>query len=62
MSIYKPRVVKHPVKVTRGDSKKIVYRTIRNIQQLKNNQAVGTTRINKQCLMVRQVGIYWVVV
>ncbi|MBD2452413.1 hypothetical protein H6G76_36025 [Nostoc sp. FACHB-152] len=62
MSKYKPRLVKHPVKVTRGDSKKIVYRAIRNIQQIKNKQAVGTTRINRQCLMVRQEGIYWVVV
>jgi hypothetical protein len=60
MSIYKPRVVKHPVKVTRGDSKKIVYRAIRNIQQLKNSQTLGTTRINRQCLMVRLDGIYWV--
>ncbi len=48
MSKYKPRVVKHPVKVTRGDSKKIVYRVIRNIQQIKNSQTLGTTRINKQ--------------
>ncbi|MBD2683492.1 MULTISPECIES: hypothetical protein [Nostoc] len=62
MSIHKPPVVKYPVKVQRGNSQKIVYRTIRNIQQLKNHQAVGTTRINKQCLMVRQQGIYWVVV
>ncbi len=61
MSIHKPPLVKHPVKVQRGSSQKIVYRTIRNIQQLKNTQILGTATINKQSRMVRKQGIYWVV-
>ncbi len=62
MSKYKPRVVKHPVKVQRGNSSQIVYCAVRDIQHLKNSQTVGTTRINKQSQMVRKEGIYWVVI
>ncbi|RCJ40071.1 hypothetical protein A6770_38405 [Nostoc minutum NIES-26] len=62
MSIHKPPTIKYPVKVQRGNSKKIVYRAIKDIQQLKNNQAVGTARINKQTYMVKKEGIGWVVV
>ncbi|MBD2303894.1 MULTISPECIES: hypothetical protein [Nostocales] len=62
MSIHKPPVVKHPVSFQKGSSKKIVYRVIRNIQQIKNNQPVGTARINKQTYMVKKSGIGWVVV
>ncbi|RCJ32517.1 hypothetical protein A6770_18760 [Nostoc minutum NIES-26] len=62
MSIHKPPTIKYPVKVQKGNSKKIVYRTIRDIQQLKNNQAVGIARIKNKSQMVRKQGIYWVVV
>lgn len=62
MSKYKPRVVKHPVKVTRGSSSQIVYRVVRDIQYIKNKQPIVRARINRQEKMVRQSGIYWVVV
>jgi len=62
MSKYKPRVVKHPVKVKRGSSSQIVYRAVRDIQYIKNKQPIGRARINKQSQMVRQEGIYWIVV
>jgi hypothetical protein len=59
---YKPPVVKYPIKWQRGNSHKIVYRTIKNIQHLKNSQQLGTATINNQSRMVRKEGIYWVVV
>jgi hypothetical protein len=62
MSKHKPPIIKHPIKLQRGSSHKIVYRTIKNIQHLKNNNLLGTATINNQSQMVRKVGIYWVVV
>ncbi|WP_414756687.1 hypothetical protein [Anabaena sp. CCY 9910] len=62
MSKYKPRTVKHPVRLQKSDSHKIVYRTIREIQQLKNSSQIGTATINKQSVMVRKQGMYWAVV
>ncbi|MEA5567805.1 hypothetical protein [Anabaena sp. UHCC 0399] len=61
MSKPKPPVVKYPIKWQRGTSHKIVYRTIKNIQQLKNSQQLGTATINNQSRMVRKEGIYWIV-
>ncbi|MBD2738782.1 hypothetical protein H6H03_33770 [Nostoc paludosum FACHB-159] len=62
MSIHKPPVVKYPIKVQRGNSSQIVYRAIRDIQYIKNNQEVGRIRVNKQTQMVRKQGTYWVVI
>jgi len=62
MSIHKPPLVKHPVKVQRGNSNQIVYRTIRDVQYIKNSQPVGRARVNGQSRMVRKERTYWVVV
>ncbi|BCL40054.1 hypothetical protein [Nostoc sp. MS1] len=61
MSKYKPRTIKHPVRLQKNNAQKIVYRTIRDIQQLKNSQQLGTVTINKQLVMVRKESTYWVV-
>ncbi len=62
MSKHKPPVIKHPIKLQRGSSQKIVYRTIKNIQHLKNSHLLGTATINNQSQMVRKEATYWVVV
>ncbi|BAT56579.1 ribosomal protein S7-like protein (plasmid) [Nostoc sp. NIES-3756] len=62
MSKYKPRTIKHPVRLQKNNAQKIVYRTIRDIQQLKNSQQLGTVTINKQSVMVRKQGMYWAVI
>ncbi|WP_341532136.1 hypothetical protein WKK05_39925 (plasmid) [Nostoc sp. UHCC 0302] len=62
MSIYKPPVVKRPIKLQNNGSTKIVYRTIKNIHRLKDSQELGTATINRTSYMVRKSGTYWVVV
>lgn len=62
MSKFKPRTIKHPVRIQKSDSHKIIYRAIREIQQLKNSSQIGTATINRQCVMVRKQGMYWAVV
>ncbi len=62
MSKYKPRTIKHPVRLQKNSSGKIIYRTIRDIQQLKDTSQIGTATINKQSVMVRKQGMYWVVI
>ncbi|BAY73244.1 ribosomal protein S7-like (plasmid) [Trichormus variabilis NIES-23] len=62
MSKYKPRTIKHPVRLQKNGSQKIVYRTVKDIQQLKNSQQIGITTINKQSVMVRKQSTSWVVV
>lgn len=55
----KPPIIKYPIKLR---SKKVIYRSVRNIQQLKNSFQIGTAIINKQACMVRKQGIYWAVI
>ncbi|MBD2255133.1 hypothetical protein [Nostoc parmelioides] len=62
MSKYKPRTIKHPVRLQKNNAQKIIYRTIRDIQQLKNSSQIGTVTINKQSVMVRKESTCWVVV
>ena len=62
MSIYKPPVVKRPIKLQKNGSAKIVYRAIRNVQRLKDSHELGTATINRTSYMVRKSGTYWVVV
>jgi hypothetical protein len=62
MSIAKPPTIKRPIKLQNNGSTKIVYRTIRNIQQLKNSSVLGTATIKGKSCMVRNQGVYWVVV
>lgn len=62
MSKYKPRTIKHPVRLQKNGSQKIVYRTVKDIQQLKDSFQVGTATISKQSVMVRKQGMYWAVV
>ncbi|WP_193200487.1 hypothetical protein [Nostoc sp. MG11] len=62
MSIAKPPIIKRPIKLQNNGSTKIVYRTIRNIQRLQNSSELGTAKIKGQSYMVRNQGIYWVVV
>jgi hypothetical protein len=62
MSKYKPRTIKHPVRLQKNNPQKIIYRTIRDIQQLKDSSQIGTATINKQSIMVRKQGMYWTVV
>lgn len=62
MSKHKPPIIKHPIKLQRGISPKIVYRTVKNVQRLKNSQTLGTATINNQSQMVRKEATYWVVV
>jgi hypothetical protein len=62
MSKYKPRIIKHPVRLQKNGSGKIVYRTVKDIQQLKSSSQIGTVTLNKQSFMVRKQGMYWAVV
>ncbi|MBD6621130.1 hypothetical protein FNW02_36835 [Komarekiella sp. 'clone 1'] len=62
MSIHKPPIIKRPIKVRNNGSQKIVYRVIKDIQHLKNNPQVGTATIKGKSYMVRNQGVYWVVV
>jgi hypothetical protein len=62
MSKYKPRTIKHPVRLQKNNPQKIIYRTVRDIQQLKNSSQIGTVTINKQSVMVRKESTCWVVV
>ncbi|BAB78125.1 hypothetical protein ACN23B_27135 (plasmid) [Anabaena sp. FACHB-709] len=62
MSKYKPRIIKHPIRLQKNNAQKIIYRTVRDIQQLKDSSPIGTATINKQSVMVRKQGMYWAVV
>ncbi|MBE9039048.1 hypothetical protein [aff. Roholtiella sp. LEGE 12411] len=62
MSIHKPPIIKRPIKIQNNGSAKIVYRVIRNIQRLKNSSELGTATIKGKSCMVRNQGVYWVVV
>ncbi|ABA24983.1 ribosomal protein S7-like protein (plasmid) [Trichormus variabilis ATCC 29413] len=62
MSKYKPRTIKHPIRLQKNNAQKIIYRTVRDIQQLKDSSPIGTATINKQSVMVRKQGMYWAVV
>ncbi|MBG1268976.1 hypothetical protein [Nostoc sp. WHI] len=62
MTIYKPPVVRRPIKLQNNASTKIVYRIVKNIQHLKNTQELGTSTIKRRCCMVRKQGVYWVIV
>lgn len=62
MSKYKPRTVKHSVRLQKNGSQKIVYRTVKDIQQLKDSSKIGTATINKQSVIFRKQGMYWAVI
>ncbi|WP_193200270.1 hypothetical protein [Nostoc sp. MG11] len=62
MSIHKPPIIKRPIKLQNNGSTKIVYRVIRNVQQLKNSSELGSVTLKGQSYMVRNQGVYWVVV
>ncbi|WP_224095458.1 hypothetical protein [Nostoc sp. MS1] len=55
----KPPIVKYPIMLR---SKKVIYRSVRDIQQLKNGCHLATATINKQSCMVQKKSTYWVVV
>ncbi|NDJ26148.1 hypothetical protein GS682_32165 [Nostoc sp. B(2019)] len=59
MPIHKPPIIKRPIKLQNNGSQKIVYRAIRNIQQLKNSSELGTATIKGKSYIVRNQGTYW---
>ncbi|MBG1265074.1 hypothetical protein F8S12_00855 [Nostoc sp. WHI] len=62
MSIYKPPLIKRPIKLQNNGSTKIIYRVIREVQHLKNKSQLGTATIEGKSCMVRSQWNYWVVV